>query len=145
LGGSATDFVTAPDRHVAVIVFANRTSHLTRTVNRALEIALGLPPRRPLVPLPMARDEGGEYVGRYWQGLGVPVEIVAAEPGLGMKTGAAVLPLTRVDKDAFLVSFPGFTDPIRLEFVRGADGRIEYLHNRLRALKRVPEKAGTAG
>jgi CubicO group peptidase (beta-lactamase class C family) len=45
LAGSATDFVMAPDRHVAVIVFANRTSHLTRTVDKALEIALSLPPR----------------------------------------------------------------------------------------------------
>jgi len=145
LGGSATDFVMAPDRRVAVIVFANRTSHLTKTVNRALEVALGLPPKRAATMLTMTAGEASECVGRYWQGAGVPIEIVATDTGIGMKNGSGSYPLTRIDKDAFLVSFPGFTDPIRVEFVRGADGRVEYLHNRMRALKRVPATAGTAG
>ena len=70
-----------------------------------------------------------------------PVEIVATDEGIGMKTGSPVLPLTRIAKDAFLVSLPGFTDPIRVEFVRGADGRVAFLHNRLRALKRMPTEA----
>jgi len=138
LGGSATDFVLAPDRHVAIIVFANRQAHLTRTVNRALELALGLPRKAAAMPVPMKAGEAGEYVGRYWQGIGVPAEVVAAGEGIGLKTGTAVLPLTRIDKDAFLVSLPGFTDPIRVEFVRGADGKVQFLHNRLRALKRIP-------
>jgi CubicO group peptidase (beta-lactamase class C family) len=140
LGGSATDFVMAPDRHVAVIVFANRTSHLTRTVDKALEIALSLPPRgAPPTPMALSEAEASEYVGRYAQGIGSVTEVVRTENGIGLRIGTTPVPLTRIEKDAFMVRFPGFTDPIRLEFVRGADGRVEYLHNRMRALTRMPD------
>jgi CubicO group peptidase (beta-lactamase class C family) len=140
LGGSATDFVMAPDQHAAVIVFANRTSHLTRTVDKALEIALSLPPRGTAPqPMPLSESEASEYIGRYAQGVASTTEVVRAGNGIGLRIGTSPSPLTRIEKDAFLVQFPGFTDPIRLEFVRGADGRIEYLHNRMRALKRIPD------
>jgi hypothetical protein len=87
----------------------------------------------------MSEAEANEYVGRYAQG-GV-TEIVRSESGIGFRIGTATAPFTRIEKDAFLVPFPGFTDPIRVEFVRGTDGRIEYLHNRLRAWKRMPDGA----
>ncbi len=140
LAGSATDFVMAPAQHVAVIVFANRQSHLTRTVDKALEIMLPLGPK-PADPKPIAMtpDEAVEYVGRYSQtsGPGGGQDIVKTDTGIGMRNGNATLPLVRIEKDAFLVQFPGFTDPIRVEFVRGADGKIVYFHSRLRAQKRV--------
>jgi CubicO group peptidase (beta-lactamase class C family) len=62
LAGSATDFVMAPARHVAVIVFANRQSHLTRTVDKALETMLPVGPK-PAAPTPitLTADESGEY------------------------------------------------------------------------------------
>lgn len=138
LGGSATDFVMVPDRKLAVIVFANRTSHLTRTVEGALDVLLGRGPAARTSALPLKPEEAGEYVGRYSQGAGGAQEIVRTEAGIGMRSGQTVLPLTRIGRDAFTVVFPGFTDPIRVEFVRGSEGAIVYLHSRLRAFKRMP-------
>ena len=138
LAGSATDFVMAPAQRVGVIVFANRQSHLTRTVDEALELMLPLGPKpAPPTPLAMTSAESTEYVGRYSQGQGGGQEIVKTETGIAMRNGNATLPLIRIAKDAFLVQFPGFTDPIRVEFVRGPDGTIAYFHSRLRAQKRV--------
>ena len=152
LAGSATDFVMAPARHVAVIVFANRQSHLTRTVDMALETMLPVGPKRAApTPMTLTADESAEYVGRYAQapitGLaqgggqtqGGGQEVVRTEAGgIAFRNGTTILPLTRIARDAFVVQFPGFTDPIRAEFVRGPDGHVLFLHNRLRALKRVP-------
>jgi hypothetical protein len=138
LAGSATDFVMAPAQRVGVIVFANRQSHLTRTVDEALELMLPLGPKpAPPTPLAMTSAESTEYVGRYSQGQGGGQEIVKTETGIAMRNGNATLPLIRIAKDAFLVQFPGFTDPIRVEFVRGPDGTIAYFHSRLRDQKRV--------
>lgn len=144
LAGSATDFVLAPAQHVAVIVFANRQSHLTRTVDAALETMLPVGPR-PALPAPMAMtgDEVAEYIGRYAQTpIGGPAqggqEVVRTEAGgIAFRNGNTTLPLTRIERDAFLVQFPGFTDPLRVEFVRGPDGHVLFLHHRLRAMKRV--------
>jgi len=36
------------------------------------------------------------------------------------------------------IKLPRFSAPLRMKIVRGADGRVAYLHNRLRALKRSP-------
>lgn len=141
LGGSASDFVMVPDRHAAVIVFANRQSHLTRTVDAAVDAVLGLGPKpapKPAEPIALTPDEIAEYVGRYSQGQGGAQEVVRTDSGgIALRTGGTLLPLTKIGTDAFTVQFPGFTDPIRVEFVRGPDGHVLFLHNRLRALKRM--------
>ena len=136
--GSASDFVMAPDQRVAVIVFANRRSHLTRTLDKALEIMLPLGPKPQPKPVALTPSEIDEYVGRYSQGQDPSLEVVRAEGGIALKTATALHTLTKIGTDLFIVKFPGFTDPIRLTFVRGADGRVQYLHHRLRAIKRVP-------
>jgi CubicO group peptidase (beta-lactamase class C family) len=139
LAGSATDFVMAPDQHAAVIVFANRQSHLTTTVDTALESVLKLDPK-PAVPatVPLTEADADEYVGRYSQGSGGGQEVVRLpEGGIAFRMGNATQPLRHIGKDAFLVQIPGFTDPIRVEFVRGADGRVLFLHHRLRAQKKT--------
>jgi CubicO group peptidase (beta-lactamase class C family) len=140
LTGSTSDFIMAPQQRVAVIVLANRRSHLTRTVDKALELVL--PFKQELQEAKMAAftpAELSDYVGRYAQGQGSTIEVVSANGGLELKSqGGGQLALTRLAPDVFSVRIPGFTDPLRLAFVRGADGRVHYLHNRLRALKRVP-------
>jgi len=139
LAGSATDFVMAPDQHAAVIVFANRQSHLTTTVDAALETVLTLGPK-PVAPapVPLTDAEAAEYVGRYSQGSGGGLEVVRlADGGIAFRAGNTPQPLVHVGKDAFLVQIPGFTDPVRVEFVRGADGKVLFLHHRLRAQKKV--------
>jgi CubicO group peptidase (beta-lactamase class C family) len=149
LAGSATDFVMAPEQHVAVMVFANRQSHLTRTVDAALASVLTLgPPPAPPTPMTLSPDEAAEYAGRYAQApINMPAQGVfrdvvrTPDGGIAFKTGTTTVPLTKIGQDVFLVQQPGFTDPLRVEFVRGADGKVLFLHHRLRALKRV----GTTG
>jgi CubicO group peptidase (beta-lactamase class C family) len=139
LAGSATDFVMAPAQHAAVIVFANRQSHLTTTVDKALESVLKLDPQ-PSAPatVPLTDAEADEYVGRYSQGAGGGQEVVRLpEGGIAFRSGSTTQPLRHIGKDAFLVQIPGFTDPIRVAFVRGSDGKVLFLHHRLRAQKKV--------
>jgi CubicO group peptidase (beta-lactamase class C family) len=149
LAGSATDFVMVPDQHAAVIVFANRQSHLTRTVDAAIEsVVTGLGPK-PAAPKPLTltADEAAEYVGRYSQApMNAPQagaqaggqEVVRTEDGgIAFRNGNTIVPLTKIGKDVFLVQQPGFTDPLRVEFVRGADGKVAFMHHRLRAQKKA--------
>jgi CubicO group peptidase (beta-lactamase class C family) len=135
--GFASDFAMAPDQKVAVIVLANRRTHLMKTVDKALELTLPLAPKaeKPK-PLEFTARELDEYVGRYGQRPGAGVELVRSENGLALKTGSSQAPLTKIGTDVFTVRLPGFPEPLRLAIVRGADGRIQYLHNRLRAFRR---------
>jgi len=149
LAGSATDFVMAPEQHAAVIVFANRQSHLTRTVDAALESVLALSPKpAAATPMTLSPDEVAQYVGKYSQApMNMPAQgggqevVHTPDGGIAFKTANMTTPLTKIGSDIFLVQQPGFTDPLRVEFVRGPDGRVLFLHHRLRAQKRV----GTTG
>lgn len=137
----ASDFLMAPTQHVAVIVLANRSNHLMKTVEKALEIMLPLAPK-PADPEPLkfTDREIEEYAGRYAQDPNSPAvfELVRAGDGMAFKQGQAQFPLTKVGNDVFTVKLPGFSTPLRMKIVRGSDGRVAYLHNRLRALKRLP-------
>jgi CubicO group peptidase (beta-lactamase class C family) len=141
MGSFASDFVMAPAQHVAVIVLANRSNHLMKTVEKALEVMLPLAPK-PADPEPLKFADGEieEYVGRYAQDPNSPsvFELVRAGEGLAFKQGQAQFPLTKIGKDMFSVTLPGFSTPLRMKIVRSSDGRVAYLHNRLRALKRLP-------
>jgi CubicO group peptidase (beta-lactamase class C family) len=139
--GFASDFAMAPAQRVAVIVLANRSAHLMKTVEKALEAML------PLAPKPQEQEtmkfterEIEEYVGRYAQNSNSrsPFELARAGDGLALKQGQAQFPLTKIGNDLFTAKLPGFSSPLRMKIVRGTDGRIAYLHNRLRALKRLP-------
>lgn len=137
----ASDFVMVPAQRVAVIVLANRRAHLMKTVEKALEVMLPLAPKPPEPePLKFTEREIEEYVGRYAQDPNSrsPSELVLAGDGLALKPGQVQFPLTKIGNDLFTVRLPGFSSPLRMKIVRGTDGRIAYLHNRLRALKRLP-------
>lgn len=142
-GSFASDFVMAPAQRVAVIVLANRNMHLMKTAEKALEIMLPLAPKPPEPePLKFTERELEEYVGRYAQDANrrppIEFELVRAGEGLALKQGQAQLPLTKIGNDLFTIKLPRFTAPLRMKIVRGTDGRVAYLHNRLRALKRSP-------
>jgi CubicO group peptidase (beta-lactamase class C family) len=139
--GFASDFVMAPTQRVAVIVLSNRSAHLMKTEEKALEIMLPLAPKPPEPePLAFTEREIEEYVGRYAQDSNSrsPFELVPAGSGLALKQGQVQFPLTKIGNDLFTVKLPRFSLPLRIKIVRGTDGRIAYLHNRLRALKRLP-------
>jgi CubicO group peptidase (beta-lactamase class C family) len=140
-GSFASDFVMAPAQRVALIVLANRNVHLMKTVEKALELMLPLAPKPPEPePQKFTEREFEEYVGRYAQGPDnrVTLELVRAGEGLALKQGQAQLPLTKIGSDLFTIKLPRFSAPLRMKIVRGADGRVAYLHNRLRALNRLP-------
>lgn len=137
----ASDFVMAPAQRVAVIVLANRSAHLMKTVEKALEIMLPLAPKPPEAePMKFTEREIEEYVGRYAQDPNSrsPIELARTSEGLALKQGQAQFPLTKIGNDLFTVKLPRFSAPLRMKIVRGADGRVAYLHNRLRAFKRLP-------
>lgn len=141
MAGFASDFLMAPAQHVAVIVLANRSVHLMKTEEKALEVMLPLAPKPPEpAPLTFTEREIEEYVGRYAQDPNSrsPVELVRANGSLALKQGATQYALTKIGNDVFTVQLPGFSAPLRMKIVRGADGRIAYLHNRLRAFTRLP-------
>jgi hypothetical protein len=126
---------------VAVIVLANRSAHLMKTVEKALEIMLPLAPKPPETEaLKFTERELEEYVGRYAQDPNSrsPLELVRTADGLALKQGQMQFPLTKIANDLFTVKLPRFSAPLRMKIVRGADGRVAYLHNRLRAFKRLP-------
>ncbi|HEX4947589.1 MAG TPA: serine hydrolase domain-containing protein [Blastocatellia bacterium] len=135
MSGFASDFVMAPAQRVAVIVLANRRFHLMKTVNKALDVMLPFTPK-PAAPKPLdvTASECDEYVGIYMQ-TAAKVEIVKEGSGLVLKQNGTV-PLTKIGKDTFTAMFPGFTEPLRVAFVRGKDGKVKYFHARLRAYKR---------
>jgi CubicO group peptidase (beta-lactamase class C family) len=139
--GFASDFVMAPAQGVAIIILANRSVHLMKTEEKALELMLPLGPKPSETEAQKFTErEIEEYVGRYAQDPNArnTFELVRTAEGLALKQGPAQFPLTKVGTDAFTVKLPRFTAPLRLKIVRGADGRVAYLHNRLRALKRLP-------
>jgi hypothetical protein len=139
-GSFASDFVMAPAQRTAVIVLANRNVHLMKTEEKALEIMLPLAPKPPEPePMRFTERELEEYVGRYAQDPNsrTVLELVRAGEGLALKQGQAQLPLTKIGSDLFTIKLPRFSAPLRMKIVRGADGRVAYLHNRLRALKTV--------
>lgn len=135
MAGFASDFVMAPAQGVAVIVLANRRFHLMKTVNKALEVMLPFTPK-PAAPKPLevSASECDEYVGVYAQTT-AKVEIVKEGSGLALKQNGTI-PLTKIGKDLFTAMFPGFTEPLRVAFVRGQDSKVKYFHVRLRAYKR---------
>ncbi len=137
----ASDFVMAPTQRVAVIVLANRSSHLMKTMEKALELMLPLAPK-PADPEPLkfTEREIADYVGRYAQDPNSrsPLELARDGEGLALKQGQAQFPLTKIGNDLFTVKLPRFSSPLRMKVLRGKDGKVTYLHNRLRALKRLP-------
>ena len=141
MSGFASDFIMAPSQHIAVIILANRTVHMMKTEEKALEVMLKLGPKPPEPkPLKFTEHELEEYAGRYAQDPNArsPLELVRASDGLALKQGGAQYPLTKIEQDIFTVRLPGFSVPLRMKILRGTDGRITYLHNRLRVLKRLP-------
>lgn len=112
-----------------------------KTGEKALELILPLAPKPPEPePLKLTEREIEEYVGRYAQDPNTrsAFELARVGEGLALKQGQVQFPLTKIGDDLFTVKLPRLTLPLRLKIVRGADGRVAYLHNRARALKRLP-------
>jgi CubicO group peptidase (beta-lactamase class C family) len=144
-GGSINGFdaqVTMfPDKQVAVLVFDNRSgSPLRGVVDAAARHAAGIAPAPAPAALPEPRDataaERAALLGSYRNGV-VRIEVVEEAGKLLLKRGG-VTTTVRLIGDDRLVATPPQGNPATYLLVKGAAGRVEYLHIGLRALGRVP-------
>ena len=129
-----------PDRKLAIILFDNRSGSPIQGVIDlvAKEVAGITPPTPPVTPaerVPTAAERA-QLVGTYKQGT-TSVTLFEENGALKFRQGPGVLPATLAG-DERLVLTPPMGDKITLLLVRGSDGRVEYLHQSLRALARQP-------
>lgn len=116
----------APSRKFAVIILANRTgSSLEKTADKAMEIALGLPPVKESsrrTPMAMSDAEMERFAGVYSQGGTRRMEIVKKNGKLYVKQGSQENELNKVADNELAYA------ESRIVLVPGSDGSIAYLH-----------------
>jgi len=142
-GGSINGFdsqVTMfPDKHLAVIILDNRSgAPLNGIISLVALRVAGVTPAPP-PPAPEERvgtaAERAQVVGRYRMGT-TSVEIVESNDSLVFVQGTRS-PARLAGTEQIVVA-PVGSPKVTLLLVRGADGRVEYLHQGLRALARQP-------
>jgi CubicO group peptidase (beta-lactamase class C family)/alpha-beta hydrolase superfamily lysophospholipase len=140
-GGSINGFdatvVMLPGRKFAVVLLDNLSgAPLNGIVDAAIKYVTGLTPptQTPPPPRDATPAERGALVGRYAMGR-TSVEIADESGALVFKQGAQTRPLRLAGSNGLVIG--GANGPaIRMAFVRGADGRVAYLHQATRALAR---------
>jgi CubicO group peptidase (beta-lactamase class C family) len=143
-GGSINGFdaqVTMfPDQKLAVIVLDNRSgAPMQGLTDLVAGLAAGIAPTKPPV-LPDEREataaERAQLVGTYKQG-NTTVRIFEDAGVLKLQQGVMAAPVRLVGDERIVIAPPQGAK-VTLLLVRGADGRVEYLHQSLRALARQP-------
>ena len=133
-----------PDQRFAIIVLTNKSGgRLEKTVEKAMEMMLPLTaksPDSPRTPLPMSESEMAKYVGTYVHSPRQSMEIVVQGGKLLIKDEDALIPLTKIGQNLFLMNQPGTPEPEELALVPDAKGAIEFLHINGRAFKKLPPK-----
>lgn len=138
-----------PDARFAIIIFSNGGSrHLTKTVEKAMQMFLG-PPGKPETiaseSLPMTQVEMSGYLGTYENERVMTLFLKDSRlfirddspPGsLGSLTDNTELPVTKVGENRFSISPVRTSESTLFTIIAGHNGRIEYLHIGGRALKR---------
>lgn len=128
-----------PEKRVAVVILTNgRGGQLPKTVTRASELLLSLPPRKSVPPpetKEMTLGEMSEYVGTYNNG-GEPVEIFIREGKLFMRVGKSELQLSKIGDRRLMMKEPGAAAPDELVMLPDKSGRITYIQVGSGALKR---------
>jgi len=143
-GGSINGFdaqVTMfPDQKLAVLLFDNRSGAPLQGVTDLVAREAAAIPRTPPPTLPDERDataaERAQLVGTYMQGT-TTVQLVDEGGALVFKQGVTST-RARLVGDERIVLTPPTGAKVTLFIVRGADGRVEYLHQGLRAIARQP-------
>jgi CubicO group peptidase (beta-lactamase class C family) len=142
-GGSINGFdaqVTMfPDRKVAVLVFDNRSGNpLQGITDLVARLTMGITPPKPPTP-PADRvgtpAEHALIAGSYKMG-NTRVQLVAENGELFIVQGSRA-PAKLVGEDRVAIVAPN-GQRTELVLVRGANGRVEYLHQGLRSLARQP-------
>ncbi len=143
-GGSINGFDASvtmfPDRKIAVILFDNRGGNpLNGVVDFIAKDVAGMVPPVASVPSPERAPgaaERAQLVGTFKQGSSV-VTLFDDGGVLKLRQGSGVLS-AMLAGDERIVLTPPAGAKVTLLLVRGSDGRVEYLHQGLRALARQP-------
>jgi CubicO group peptidase (beta-lactamase class C family) len=143
-GGSINGFDASvtmfPDRKLAVLVFDNRSGNpLQGITDLVARVAAGVTPPPPPAP-PADRvatpAERAQFLGTFKMGSTV-VELLEEAGELKLRQGPQVsVPVRLVGDDRIALLAPG--GRVVMIYVRGADGRVAYLHQGMRSLARQP-------
>jgi len=140
INGFGSEIVMAPDHRVAIIILANKVGErLPKSLEKAMELTLPLEAKAPenSNPLPLSASDADRYVGRY--GFTETILEVFFDNGkLLIKDGGKSAPMNKISETRFTLTPVGASRQEEFFFVIGADGNAEFLHTRLRSLKRLP-------
>jgi len=127
-----------PSRKFAVIVLTNRSGEtLLKSLNKAMELGLGLKedqPQKPAAVAPPTTAEMQEYTGSYshapqtW-------DVSIKDGKLFLKVDGSEHAMTKSGERKFTF---GANNENELVFVPGKSGKIEFIFTELYAAKRVP-------
>jgi CubicO group peptidase (beta-lactamase class C family) len=143
-GGSINGFdaqvVMFPARKLSIVVSDNRSgSPLNGIVDLVAQEVVGIArPAAPVVTAPRAptQAERALLTGVYMMGP-TRVELLERNDSLFLRQGPGEIPAMLVGDDRLRAQPPG-AQPVTLILVRGANGRVEYLSQGMRALARQP-------
>jgi CubicO group peptidase (beta-lactamase class C family) len=143
-GGSINGFdasvVMLPNRGLAVVVLDNRSgAPLRGIVDLVVQQLTGQSPRippEPPAPRVATAAERSQIAGTYAQSRNV-VTIADEGDSLVFRAPGTTASVRLVGDDRIVVT-PAQGAPATIILVRGADGRVEYLHQGLRARARQP-------
>jgi hypothetical protein len=140
INGFDSQVLMFPTRRLAIVISDNRSgSPMQGIIDLVAQEVAGLErPAPPAVeaPLVATRAERALLVGVYQQGT-TRVELLERGDSLFLRQGPGEVPAMLVGADRVRAQPPG-APPVTLLLVRGANGRVEYLSQGLRALARQP-------
>jgi CubicO group peptidase (beta-lactamase class C family) len=140
INGFDASVAMLPNRGLAVVILDNRGgAPLNGIVDLVVQELTGesprTPPERP-APRVASGAERAQIAGHYSQSRS-EMTIAQEADTLVFRQGPSVGSVRLVGDDRIVVT-PAQGAPVRLILVRGADGRVEYLHQGLRARARQP-------
>jgi hypothetical protein len=138
-------FRMVPEKKFAVIILANKSGQsMEKSAEKAMELMLPLGPKpeeETPKELPMTAAEMEDLVGTFSQTSeagGLKLKFSIAEGKLVVTLGGPNMGVRKTGPDRYSVNMPGISSqPVPLVAVRGADGKIAYLHAGGRALKKL--------
>ncbi|HET8669159.1 MAG TPA: serine hydrolase domain-containing protein [Candidatus Saccharimonadales bacterium] len=151
-GGGMREFssllVMVPQYRFAIITITNKGgAWLFQTTKKAMELLLPLEPKEKSISeqtLPMTEREMMGYVGTYIRpGLGedrpAKAEILLKDGGLVLRAFGTEQRIVKVGAHTFSVTIPGESEPVTFSLLPAGNGEAEYLHIRMRVMKRAKD------
>jgi CubicO group peptidase (beta-lactamase class C family) len=144
--GYGSTILMVPTRRAAAIVLGNRTgSGLPVTTRRAVEMLIGaaegaLAAPRPTAPVTAANREAlAVWAGRYTQGDGADIELVAVQDGLALRENGRDRPATLQGELRLAVAgADASAATVTLVLVPDREGRPAFVFRGGRSFRRVP-------